>query len=1306
MRDKVCRTIFLQSALYLLAFSLWGILAAKAQDKPKQSAKKSTISAQQQAEITTFRAAQKKFLKLFRAQRFIEAESEAKTTLRLSRKILGQNHLITATQFNNMGVLYISLKRYKDAVPFLRASLKIRRGLLKKNDAKILPTLKDLKICYLVLGHIRKEKRVLDEILPFYDGTYGRKPQQLADSLNRSGVLQISLRDYQGARARLEKARKLYNELLGPEHLSSVMALSNLAVAVTKLKKYERAGKLFGEVYVARKKQLGADDEQTLQTLTELSEIASHVKDTKKAIVIGQQLVRIWGKKIGADHMKMAGKHNRLAAYAYRDKDYDLAGRSLARAVEITQKHEGKDSPQLLVYLFNLATLYEDHGRYVEAEALYAQRLIILEKTRGAKAPKTLNAMILLAKLNRQIARFEVSEKLFKTALRRERERPKPSKYRLGSLHNNMAGLYRELGRYGESAKQYKRAITVHRSDPKGKNADLARMYDNTGVLYAEMNLYDKAVGFHKKALILFEESLGPDHRSVALALNNLAAVYSTLYRNEEAVKLYERALTIYLKTARPADVFTGVLYDNLAGAYNKINEDKKAGVYYKKAMEALLLAFGHDHPEVALAMTNLAGVYTDKKDFDGARDLYLKAIEINEKAYGPKHPSLVYMWRLLGENAVHRKDDESAKRHFNKALIISINANGPDHSKTGFIHLKLAGRHLWERNYPLALASYREAARIEELEFSRKQGQGKVPQEGGRNSVFSGLAITTWHVARDEKMRLRLKEDQDKLMDEALYAAQRALRSSAGAALAQMSARFAAGSGALSKSVRQRQDLTRNYDRLDKKLLQLVSATAKKRDEAAITSARTVLARVDEQIIGLDKKLAKNFPEYASLANPKPLKTNEIQSLLQSDEALLYFMTSNQAVYIWAVTDNRLSWVRAPLKRRKLRETIVHLRKGLNPQSVGTRGFAVNKPAQNGPVQTSFDLKASHSLYKELLSPFKAVIEDKKHLIIVASDALTGLPFQVLLTDPPVLDGASESEAYQTASWLIKRHALTTLPSISSLKALRKFAGKGTRAGKPLIAFGDPIFSTGKQSVQIASKEKGVSRFFRGGRANLAALSQLSQLPATKDELINVAQTLNVPQDKVRLGREASEQAVKALDKSGELARHRIVYFATHGLISGDIKGLAEPALALSLPSSASALDDGLLTASEVTQLHLNADWVVLSACNTASADRPGAEALSGLARAFFYAGAKSLLVSHWPVYSNAATALTTRAFKIIETGQGSGKPVGRAQALRRSMLALINRKNDPLASHPSYWAPFVVVGEGAILTGSSEKP
>ena len=155
------------------------------------------------------------------------------------------------------------------------------------------------------------------------------------------------------------------------------------------------------------------------------------------------------------------------------------------------------------------------------------------------------------------------------------------------------------------------------------------------------------------------------------------------------------------------------------------------------------------------------------------------------------------------------------------------------------------------------------------------------------------------------------------------------------------------------------------------------------------------------------------------------------------------------------------------------------------------------------------------------------------------------------------------------------------------------------------------------------------MAKLLRGGIANTEELRRQPPLAETADELCAVARLLGAPGSAVHLGQGANERTLKALSVAGTLARARVVHFATHGLLAAETEAVAyarsEPALILTPPDKASDEDDGLLTATEVTQLKLDADWVVLSACNTASAasDMAGAEALSGLARAFFYAGA-----------------------------------------------------------------------------------
>ena len=370
--------------------------------------------------------------------------------------------------------------------------------------------------------------------------------------------------------------------------------------------------------------------------------------------------------------------------------------------------------------------------------------------------------------------------------------------------------------------------------------------------------------------------------------------------------------------------------------------------------------------------------------------------------------------------------------------------------------------------------------------------------------------------------------------------------------------------------------------------------------------------------------------------------------------------------------------------------------------------GDAFTQNDANMGMPLPFDHARAHRLYVALFGEVDDVIKGK-HLLVVPSGALTQLPFQVLVTEPPA------SADNRSIAWLARGHAVTVLPAASSLKALRRVA-KPSSATKPMIGFGDPLLDgpddryaslarlarenqrcPQKDGTRMASQADfrgvGAPVAMRGGLAEVAEIKAAPPLPETADELCAVARYFKADVREMRLGARATEREIKALSASGALASYHIVHFATHGALAGQLTGTVEPGLILTPPDRATEEDDGYLSASEIAGLKLDADWVILSACNTAAAGAiTGAEALSGLARAFFYAQARALLVSHWEVKSDATVKLITGAVGEMT----KDKSVGRAEALRRAMVAMID-KGQPREAHPAYWAPFVVVGEGS---------
>ncbi len=536
--------------------------------------------------------------------------------------------------------------------------------------------------------------------------------------------------------------------------------------------------------------------------------------------------------------------------------------------------------------------------------------------------------------------------------------------------------------------------------------------------------------------------------------------------------------------------------------------------------------------------------------------------------------------------------------------------------------------------------------------------------------------------------------EDPTHLRSEAFEAAQSASASVAAAALAKVAAAFAAGGDALAALERARAADVQQLASDEKQFTDLLGdqqpERVRRRDELA-REAEALRQRIRQDEAGIERL----NPAYYELTRPHALSLSSTQALLNPDEALLMLLSAEDATYIFAVSRDRSAWARAPdLGEAALARAVRDLRDGLEMDAV--RGEPA-QPRQRARAVT-FDPALAFRLYDALIRPVESILQGKRAVISVATGPLVALPLALLTTEPPPAAGARGAQPH----YLIDRYALTTLPAVSSLQALRcllvtparRHAGCAAASGaappeeaRPrieLVGFGAPAL----QGLPGTTKSAAASfaHAFRGPLADTNYLRALPPLEGSRRELEEVGREYG-RRALIVTGPAATETEVK---RNAALRRARYVIFSTHGLLAGEGGVDGEPGLVFTPPaeSAKSALDDGLLTASEAAHLSLDADFVILSACNTAAAGgQTGGEGLSGLARAFFYAGARSILVSHWEVSDRATELLVSRTLASVRNDAGAD----RSEALRRGIAAV---RADPRWRSPGFWAAFTLIG------------
>ncbi len=428
-----------------------------------------------------------------------------------------------------------------------------------------------------------------------------------------------------------------------------------------------------------------------------------------------------------------------------------------------------------------------------------------------------------------------------------------------------------------------------------------------------------------------------------------------------------------------------------------------------------------------------------------------------------------------------------------------------------------------------------------------------------------------------------------------------------------------------LQNHIRQRQGLDRAR-----------SFAASANTPADLVRIDTSIAANDAEIAVIARDLDRTFPAFRALGRPTPVPLATFTARLAKDEILMAPLPLDDGTLAIGITRDGLVWRKTALTRSAVVGLVQQIRAGV------THGDAA-----------PFPLAAARQLYAAIVPPGFA---DHSHALYYVSGPLASLP-------PALLAAPGRGRPV----WLIDTHSVTVQSTLATAVAVPRLP----RAG--FLGIGAPIMATADGAGPVF-----------GATIDTAALRELPALPRAEDELRHMARMLGST-GTLLVGATATEANVKAtaLDHFG------IIAIATHGLGGNDFAGLSEPALVLTTPTHPRGDDDGLLTASEIAALKIDADWVILSACNTAGGNGVGSPAYSGLASAFLAAGARALLVSHWPVRDDAAAALTVATLRGYQAG------LSRDEALRRAMRALMHDRTIRGAAHPAVWAPFVLIDQ-----------
>lgn len=805
-----------------------------------------------------------------------------------------------------------------------------------------------------------------------------------------------------------------------------------------------------------------------------------------------------------------------------------------------------------------------------------------------------------------------------------------------------LGGAYDVLGQPQEAQDSFTAALQAWRET--GDPGQEGNTYSSLGKLELDRGNWQVALETYDKAFELYQnaETISPREKPAlryrrASSLYNLAYVYAALSDYQQAFVLLNQSLALREPGTKGSTYMLTCYFQALNGEPDKALETCAKGITEDQASGSSRIAENYTAKGVALAMLQR---HTE------ALALFDQALAIQVETRAGEAAAITRGWR--GESLMALGQTEKALKSYELARDFwqEKDPNGTALALIGMAKAKRASNRLSE-----ALKDVDEAlALIEPLRTN-------VTSEGLRSGYFS-TKIDYYDLYIDICMQIAAAGDKARLVA-AFEASERERARSLIDTLAKV--RFEGGL----KSDPELAGLVSKYHNLQRAIQKARLKHEQSKD-------------LQKEQAEVESRLRKQYPRYAALMFPQPLKAAEVQKLLDDDTLLLEFALGQERSYVWAVTATELHGYKLP-PRSEIEKTALQLAKHLSSgqrlrgETTAQRSLRLEKEeAAYWPQATAF----SRTLFSEI-----PALAHKKHLLIVADGQLQYLPFGAL----PAPDATANSADVP----LVKDHQITTLPSASVLSVLRDTTGR-EQPTKLLAVFADPVFEADDSRIQLTRRQKVVKP--GAEQADLAQAlrdidtsdntGKLGRLYASGRE---ARQILDLVPRNARLeaiGLNANRDEVT----SSELAQYRIVHFATHSLFD-EIKP-ERSGVVLSLYDGQGRYHrDGYLRLNDIYNLKLPVDLVVLSACRTGFGRLVRGEGVIGLTRGFMYAGTRGVLASFWNVNDDATAELMKRFYqKMLKEGM---TPSAALSAAQWSM------SRDSRWSNPYFWAGFVLQGD-----------